>query len=167
MISGGITKFAKGTCGQRFQVNGEGGFLIMRSRNLKGILTTNNIDGSIISISPILHLSAQSRRNVQDLSASAQAKVRIEGGAPLAGFAFTGLGIHRQRSLRSRPRWASKLMSHVETARAMSLLPWRRTRNFDFPVGGYYNGYYAMWLFGTCMKFGTTESSWREFGEES
>jgi len=48
-------------------------------------------------------------------------------------------------------------MSHVETAKGNEFIALASDTNFDFPVGGYYNGYYAMMVVRHMHEFGTTE----------
>src|SRR5678809_608214 len=48
-------------------------------------------------------------------------------------------------------------MSHVETAKGNEFIALASDTNFDFPVGGYYNGYYAMMAVRHMHEFGTTE----------
>src|SRR2546428_9686713 len=48
-------------------------------------------------------------------------------------------------------------MSHVETAKGNEFIALASDTNYDFPVGGYYNGYYAMMVVRHMHEFGTTE----------
>jgi len=47
-------------------------------------------------------------------------------------------------------------MSHVETWKGTNSSHWRPTLSFDYPVGGFYSGYYAMMVTRHMKEFGTT-----------
>ncbi len=159
MISGGITKFAKAHTGKDFR-------LMVREamdyalNDLDGKLSVDDIDGSFISyFSDHFARQAMAGAMVQDfLGMCPKPYVRIEGGGATGGLCFQ----QAWESIASgRNEVAAAMgfetMSHVETAKGNEFIALASDTNFDFPVGGYYNGYYAMMVVRHMHEFGTTE----------
>src|SRR4030095_1936563 len=159
MISGGITKFAKAHADKDFR------FMVKEAfdyalHDLGGKLTTADIEGSVISyFSDHFTFQLKAGAMVQDyVGLCPKPNVRIEGGGATGGLCFQ----QAWESVASgRYEVAAAMgfetMSHVETAKGNELIALASDTNFDFPVGGYYNGYYAMMVVRHMHEFGTTE----------
>ncbi len=159
MISGGITKFAKAHADKDFR------FMVKEAfdyslNDLGGTFTTNDIDGSVISyFSDHFTFQLKAGAMVQDyVGLCPKPNVRIEGGGATGGLCFQQ-GWESVASGRYDVAAAMgfETMSHVETAKGNEFIALASDTNFDYPVGGYYNGYYAMMVVRHMHEFGTTE----------
>ena len=159
LIAGGITKFAKAHPDKDFR------FMVKEAldyalRDLGGKLTTHDIDGSVISyFSDHFTFQLKAGAMVQDyVGLCPKPHVRIEGGGATGGLCFQ----QAWESVASGrfevvAAMGFETMSHVETAKGNEFIALASDTNFDFPVGGYYNGYYAMMVVRHMHEFGTTE----------
>src|SRR5207247_6449422 len=146
VISGGITKFAKAHPDKDFRLMVKEAF-DYALRDLDGRLATNDIDGSVISyFSDHFTFQLKAGAMVQDfVGLCPKPNVRIEGGGATGGLCFQ----QAWESVASGrfevvAAMGFETMSHVETAKGNEFIALASDTNFDFPVGGYYNGYYAM-----------------------
>src|SRR3989475_3896936 len=159
MISGGITKFAKAHPDKDFRLMVKQAFDYALA-DLGGKLTLADIDGSVISYFSD-HFTRQLKAGamVQDyVGLCPKPHVRIEGGGATGGLCFQ----QAWESVASgrfevAAAMGFETMSHVETAKGNEFIALASDTNFDFPVGGYYNGYYAMMVVRHMHEFGTTE----------
>src|SRR5436309_8968709 len=159
MIAGGITKFAKAHADKDFR------FMVKEAldyslNDLGGRLALADIDGSVISYFSD-HFTSQLKAGamVQDyVGLCPKPHVRIEGGGATGGLCFQQPW---ESAASGRYEVAAAMgfetMSHVETAKGNEFIALASDTNFDFPVGGYYNGYYAMMVVRHMHEFGTTE----------
>ena len=159
VIAGGITKFAKAHPDKDFR------FMVKEAldyalRDLGGMLTTHDIDGSVISyFSDHFTFQLKAGAMVQDyVGLCPKPHVRIEGGGATGGLCFQqaweSIACGRFEVVAAM---GFETMSHVETAKGNEFIALASDTNFDFPVGGYYNGYYAMMVVRHMHEFGTTE----------
>jgi acetyl-CoA C-acetyltransferase len=159
MISGGITKFAKAhsTRDFRFMVKEALDYALA---DLEGKLQPAGIDGSVISyFSDHFTFQLKAGAMVQDyVGLCPKPNVRIEGGGATGGLCFQqaweSVASGRYEVVAAM---GFETMSHVETAKGNEFIALASDTNFDFPVGGYYNGYYAMMVVRHMHEFGTTE----------
>src|SRR5438876_6216170 len=159
MISGGITKFAKAHPDKDFRLMVKEA-LDYALKDLGGKLSPAHIDCSVISyFSDHFTYQLKAGAMVQDyVGLCPKPHVRIEGGGATGGLCFQ----QAWESVASgRYEVAAAMgfetMSHVETAKGNEFIALASDTNYDFPVGGYYNGYYAMMVVRHMHEFGTTE----------
>src|SRR5262245_35983793 len=159
MIAGGITRFAKAHADKDFR------FMVKEALDyalgdLDGRLTPAGIDGSVISyFSDHFTFQLKAGAMVQDYTGLCpKPHVRIEGGGATGGLCFQqaweSVASGRYEVVAAM---GFETMSHVETAKGNEFIALASDTNFDFPVGGYYNGYYAMMVVRHMHEFGTTE----------
>jgi acetyl-CoA C-acetyltransferase len=159
MVSGGITKFAKAQPFKDFRLMVKEA-LDYALGDLGGKLTTNDIDGSVISyFSDHFTYQLKAGAMVQDyVGLCPKPHVRVEGGGATGGLCFQqaweSVASGRYEVVAAM---GFETMSHVETAKGNEFIALASDTNFDFPVGGYYNGYYAMMVVRHMHEFGTTE----------
>jgi acetyl-CoA C-acetyltransferase len=159
MISGGITKFAKAHADKDFRYMVKEAFDYALA-DLEGKLSTEDIDGSVISyFSDHFTYQLKAGAMVQDyVGLCPKPNVRIEGGGATGGLCFQqaweSVASGRYNVVAAM---GFETMSHVETAKGNEFIALASDTNFDFPVGGYYNGYYAMMVVRHMHEFGTTE----------
>jgi acetyl-CoA C-acetyltransferase len=159
MIAGGITKFAKAHPDKDFRLMVKEA-LDYALHDLGGKLRPVDIDGSVISyFSDHFTYQLKAGAMVQDYCGLCpKPHVRIEGGGATGGLCFQ----QAWESVASGrydvvAAMGFETMSHVETAKGNEFIALASDTNFDFPVGGYYNGYYAMMVVRHMHEFGTTE----------
>src|SRR3989449_6516994 len=159
MISGGITRFAKAHADKDFRLMVKEAF-DYALQDLGGKLSVKDINGSVISyFSDHFAFQLKAGAMVQDyVGLCPKPHVRIEGGGATGGLCFQ----QAWESIASgrfevAAAMGFETMSHVETAKGNEFIALASDTNFDFPVGGYYNGYYAMMVVRHMHEFGTTE----------
>jgi acetyl-CoA C-acetyltransferase len=159
LIAGGITKFAKAHADKDFRLMVKEAFDYALA-DLDGRLAPADIDGSVISyFSDHFTFQLKAGAMVQDfLGLCPKPHVRIEGGGATGGLclqqAWESIASGRYEVAAAM---GFETMSHVETAKGNEFIALASDTNFDFPVGGYYNGYYAMMVVRHMHEFGTTE----------
>ena len=143
MISGGITRFAKAHPDMDFRLMVKQA-LDYALKDLGGKLRTADIDGSVISyFSDHFTYQLKAGAMVQDyVGLCPKPHVRIEGGGATGGLCFQ----QAWESIASgrfevAAAMGFETMSHVETAKGNEFIALASDTNFDFPVGGYYNGH--------------------------
>src|SRR3989454_4251989 len=159
MIAGGITRFAKAHADKDFRLMVKEAF-DYALKDLGGKLSVDNIDGSVVSyFSDHFTFQLKAGAMVQDfVGMCPKPHVRIEGGGATGGLCFQ----QAWESIASGRfevvcAMGFETMSHVETAKGNEFIALASDTNFDFPVGGYYNGDYAMMVVRHMHEFGTTE----------
>src|SRR5881409_2779471 len=158
VIAGGITKFAKAHPDKDFRLMVKEA-LDYALADLGGKLTLDDIDGSVISYFSD-HFTRQLKAGamVQDyVGLCPKPHVRIEGGGATGGLCFQ----QAWESVASGrydvvAAMGFETMSHVETWKGNEFIALASDTNYDFPVGGFYNGYYAMMVQRHMHEFGTT-----------
>jgi acetyl-CoA C-acetyltransferase len=157
MISGGITKFAKAHADKDFRLMVKEAFDYAMS-DLPG-LSREMIDGSVCSYFSD-HFTRQLKAGamVQDyLGLCPKPSKRIEGGGATGGLCFQAAW-EAVASGRMEICLAMgfETMSRVNTWKGNEFIALASDTNFDYPVGGYYTGYYAMMVQRHMFEFGTT-----------
>ena len=157
MISGGITKFAKSHPQKDFR-------LMVREAldyalaDLPG-LTRGDIDGSVCSyFSDHFTRQLMAGAMVQDyLGLNPKPSRRVEGGGATGGLCFQSaweaVASGRQEVCLAM---GFETMGRVNTWKGNEFIALASDTNFDYPVGGFYTGYYAMMVRRHMHEFGTT-----------
>src|SRR5436190_12999639 len=159
MIAGGITKFAKAHPDKDFRLMVKQAFDYALN-DLVGRLTVADIDGSVISYFSD-HFTRQLKAGamVQDfVGLCPKPNVRIEGGGATGGLCFQA-AVQAVASGRMEVCAAMgfETMSSVETWKGNDFIALASDTKFDYPLGGFYTGYYAMMAVRHMHEFGTTE----------
>ncbi len=157
MISGGITKFAKAHPDKDFRLMVKEAFDYALA-DVPG-LTREGIDGSVCSYFSD-HFTRQLKAGamVQDyLGLCPKPTRRIEGGGATGGLCFQSAW-EAVASGRMEVCLAMgfETMSRVNTWKGNEFIALASDTNFDYPVGGFYTGYYAMMVRRHMHEFGTT-----------
>jgi acetyl-CoA C-acetyltransferase len=157
MISGGITKFAKAHPDKDFRLMVKEAFDYALAE-APG-LTRARIDGSVCSYFSD-HFTRQLKAGamVQDyLGLCPKPSRRIEGGGATGGLCFQSAW-EAVASGRMEVCLAMgfETMSRVNTWKGNEFIALASDTNFDYPVGGFYTGYYAMMVRRHMHEFGTT-----------
>src|SRR2546427_1077431 len=159
MIYGGITRFAKAQADKDFRLMVKEAFDYALA-DLGGKLTTQDIDGSVISyFSDHFTFQLKAGAMVQDfVGLCPKPNVRIEGGGATGGLCFQqaweSVASGRDEVVAGM---GFETMSHVETAKGNEVIAPASDTHFYFPGGRYYNGYYSMIALGRMPTFGTAE----------
>ncbi|HLH86109.1 MAG TPA: thiolase domain-containing protein [Thermoplasmataceae archaeon] len=156
MISGGVTKFAKASPEMDFRLRVKKAFdYALNDINL-GL---DQIDGSVASyFSDHFQRQLMSGIMVQDyLGLTPKPSKRVEGGGATGGLAFqTGFEEVASGRMDVCAVYGFETMSHVNTWKGNEFIALASDTNFDYPVGGFYTGYYAMMAVRHMHEFGTT-----------
>jgi acetyl-CoA C-acetyltransferase len=157
MISGGITKFAKAHPDKDFRLMVKEAFDY--AMDDVPALTRKTIDGSVCSyFSDHFTRQLMSGAMVQDyLGLSPKPSRRVEGGGATGGLCFQSAW-EAVASGRMDVCLAMgfETMSRVNTWKGNEFIALASDTNFDYPVGGFYSGYYAMMVRRHMHEFGTT-----------
>jgi acetyl-CoA C-acetyltransferase len=157
MITGGITRFAKAHPDKDFR------FMVREAfdyalADLPG-LSRADIDGSVCSYFSD-HFTRQLKAGamVQDyLGLCPKPSRRIEGGGATGGLclqsAWEAIASGRMEVCLAM---GFETMSRVNTWKGNEFIALASDTNFDYPVGGFYTGYYAMMVRRHMHEFGTT-----------
>ncbi len=145
MVTGGLTKFAKAHPAMDFRL------MVKRAYDyaLKGVpgLTADRIDGTRISyFSDHFARQLKAAIMVQDyLGMNPKGSVRIEWGGATGGECFQA-AYEAVASGRMDVCLAAgfETMSRVATWKGNEFIALASDTNFDFPLGGFYTGYYAL-----------------------
>ncbi len=157
MISGGITRFAKAHPEKDFRVMVKEAFDY--AANDLPDFNKDYIDGTVCSYFSD-HFTRQLKAGamVQDyLGLCPKPSRRIEGGGATGGLCFQAAW-EAVASGRMEVCLAMgfETMSRVNTWKGNEFIALASDTNFDFPVGGFYTGYYAMMVRRHMFEFGTT-----------
>src|SRR5436190_927010 len=159
MVSGGIARFA--------EAHPDRGVRIMVKcacdaalGDLGGRLTVADIDGSVISYFSD-HFTGQLKAGamVQDfVGLCPKPNIRIEGGGATGGLCFQA-AVQAVASGRFEVCAAMgfETMSTVETWKGNDFIALASDVKFDYPLGGFYTGYYAMMAVRHMHEFASTE----------
>jgi acetyl-CoA C-acetyltransferase len=157
MISGGITKFAKALPKSDFRRMVKDA-LEYAMKDLPK-LTLEQIDGSVCSyFSDHFTRQLMAGAMVQDyLGLNPKPSRRVEGGGATGGLCFQSAW-ESVASGRMDVCLAMgfETMGRVNTWKGNEFIALASDTNFDYPVGGFYSGYYAMMLNRHMHEFGTT-----------
>ena len=159
-ISGGVSKFAKARPDKTFQaVIKEAYDYAIQDIGLTFEQFTELVDGSVASYFSD-HFSRQLMAGImaQDyLGLCPKPGHRVEGGGATGGLCFQ----EAWKSVASGHMdicvaYGFETMSHVETWKGNEFIALASDVSFDYPVGGFYSGYYAMMVTRHMKEFGTT-----------
>ncbi len=159
-ISGGVSKFAKSRPDKSFQALVKEAYdYAIDDLGLSFPVFTDNVDGSVASYFSD-HFSRQLMAAIlaQDyLGLCPKPSHRVEGGGATGGLCFQ----EAWKSIASGHMdvvvaYGFETMSHVETWKGNEFIALASDVSFDYPVGGFYSGYYAMMVTRHMKEFGTT-----------
>ncbi|MSM38855.1 MAG: thiolase domain-containing protein [Geobacter sp.] len=157
MITGGITRFAKAHPDKDFRLMVKEAFEYALA-DLPG-LDRDLIDGSVCSyFSDHFTRQPMAGAMVQDyLGLCPKPSRRVEGGGATGGLCFQAAW-EAVASGRMEVCLAMgfETMSRVNTWKGNEFIALASDTNFDYPVGGFYTGYYAMMVRRHMHEFGTT-----------
>lgn len=157
MISGGITKFAKAHPEKDFRLMVKEAFDYTLG-DLPG-LSRELIDGSVCSYFSD-HFTRQLKAGamVQDyLGLCPKPSRRIEGGGATGGLCYqSAWEAVASGRMEVCAAFGFETMSRVNTWKGNEFIALASDTNFDYPVGGFYTGYYAMMVRRHMHEFGTT-----------
>ncbi|HJZ13653.1 MAG TPA: thiolase domain-containing protein, partial [Acidobacteriota bacterium] len=159
-VSGGVSKFAKARPDKTFQaVVKEAYDYSIQDLGLDFRKFTELVDGSVASyFSDHFQRQLMSGIMVQDyLGLCPKPGHRVEGGGATGGLCFQ----EAWKSVASGcmdicVAYGFESMSHVETWKGNEFIALASDVSFDYPVGGFYSGYYAMMVTRHMKEFGTT-----------
>jgi acetyl-CoA C-acetyltransferase len=159
-IAGGVSKFAKARPDKTFQaVIKEAYDYAITDLGLDFPTFTRLADGSVASYFSD-HFARQLMAGImaQDyLGLCPKPGHRVEGGGATGGLCFQ----EAWKSVASGHMdvcvaYGFETMSHVETWKGNEFIALASDVSFDYPVGGFYSGYYAMMVTRHMKEFGTT-----------
>ncbi len=159
-ISGGVSKFAKARPDKTFQaIVKEAYTYAIDDIGLDFPTFTKLVDGSVASYFSD-HFTRQLMAGImaQDyLGLCPKPSHRVEGGGATGGLCFQ----EAWKSVASGHMdicvaYGFETMSHVETWKGNEFIALASDISFDYPVGGFYSGYYAMMVTRHMKEFGTT-----------
>lgn len=160
VISGGVSKFAKARPDKTFQaIVKEAYDYAVQDIGLEYTTFNDLVDGSVASYFSD-HFARQLMAGimVQDyLGLVPKPGHRVEGGGATGGICFQ----EAWKSVASGHMdicvaYGFETMSHVETWKGNEFIALASDISFDYPVGGFYSGYYAMMVTRHMKEFGTT-----------
>jgi acetyl-CoA C-acetyltransferase len=159
-VSGGVSKFAKARPDKTFQaIIKEAYDYAIDDIGLTFEEFTELVDGSVASYFSD-HFSRQLMAGImaQDyLGLCPKPSHRVEGGGATGGLCFQ----EAWKSIASGVMdvcvaYGFETMSHVNTWKGNEFIALASDVSFDYPVGGFYSGYYAMMVTRHMKEFGTT-----------
>ncbi|NOY84112.1 MAG: thiolase domain-containing protein [Nitrospirae bacterium] len=157
MIGGGLTPFKKSHADLDFRALVKMAFDAARE-DLPG-LTLEMIDGSVASyFSDFFARQTMAGIMAHDyLGLCPKPSRRVEGGGATGGLCFQSAweAVSSGR-MELCLAFGFETMSHVNTWKGNEFIALASDTNFDYPVGGFYTGYYAMMVQRHMYEFGTT-----------
>ena len=159
-ISGGVSKFAKSRPDKTYQaVVKEAYDYAINDLEISFPAFTEIVDGSVASYFSD-HFTRQLMAAImaQDyLGLCPKPSHRVEGGGATGGLCFQ----EAWKSIASghmevAAAYGFETMSHVETWKGNEFIALASDVSFDYPVGGFYSGYYAMMVTRHMKEYGTT-----------
>lgn len=159
MVSGGITKFAKARPEMTFQLMVKKAYdYALNDIGLTHREAVAAIDGTVASYFSD-HFTRQLMAGimVQDyLGLVPKPGHRVEGGGATGGICFQeGYKSVASGVMDVCLTYGFETMSHVNTWKGNEFIALASDVNFDYPVGGFYTGYYAMMVVRHMKEFGT------------
>jgi acetyl-CoA C-acetyltransferase len=159
-ISGGVSKFAKARPDKNFQALVKEAYdYAIADIELDFPTFTSIVDGSVASYFSD-HFTRQLMAAImtQDyLGLCPKPSHRVEGGGATGGLCFQ----EAWKSIASGhmdvcAAYGFETMSHVETWKGNEFIALASDISWDYPVGGFYSGYYAMMVTRHMKEYGTT-----------
>ncbi len=159
-VSGGVSKFAKARPDKTFQaVVKEAYDYAIRDLGLDFRRFTEMVDGSVASYFSD-HFTRQLMAGImaQDyLGLCPKPGHRVEGGGATGGICFQeGWKNIASGLMDICVAYGFETMSHVNTWKGNEFIALASDVSLDYPVGGFYSGYYAMMVTRHMKEFGTT-----------
>ena len=159
-VSGGVSKFAKARPDKTFQaIVKEAYDYAIHDIGLDFRQFTEIVDGSVASyFSDHFQRQLMSGIMVQDyLGLCPKPSHRVEGGGATGGLSFQeGWKQVASGYMDVCAVYGFETMAHVETWKGNEFIALASDVSFDYPVGGFYSGYYAMMVTRHMKEFGTT-----------
>ncbi len=159
-VSGGVSKFAKARQDKTFQaIVKEAYDYAINDIGLENGQFNEICDGSVASyFSDHFQRQLMSGIMVQDyLGLCPKPSHRVEGGGATGGLSFQeGWKNIASGTMDVCAVYGFETMSHVETWKGNEFIALASDVSFDYPVGGFYSGYYAMMVVRHMKEFGTT-----------
>ena len=160
VVSGGVSKFAKARPDKTFQaIVKEAYDYAIQDLGLSFPQFTELVDGSVASyFSDHFQRQLMSGIMAQDyLGLCPKPSHRVEGGGATGGLCLQ----EAWKSVASGSMdicvaYGFETMSHVNTWKGNEFIALASDVSFDYPVGGFYSGYYAMMVTRHMKEFGTT-----------
>ncbi|MBI2995505.1 MAG: thiolase domain-containing protein [Candidatus Melainabacteria bacterium] len=160
VVAGGISKFAKARPDKTFPaIVKESYELLLNDLGLVPKQAFELIDGTVGSyFSDHFLRQLKGATMVQDyLGLCPKPSHRIEGGGATGGLAFQeGWKSIASGNMDVCLVFGFETMSHVNTWKGNEFIALASDVSFDYPVGGFYTGYYAMMVVRHMQEFGTT-----------
>jgi acetyl-CoA C-acetyltransferase len=160
VVSGGVSKFAKARPDKTFQgIVKEAYDYAIQDLGLTFPQFTELVDGSVASyFSDHFQRQLMSGIMAQDyLGLCPKPSHRVEGGGATGGLSFQeGWKSVASGSMDICVVYGFETMSHVNTWKGNEFIALASDVSFDYPVGGFYSGYYAMMVTRHMKEFGTT-----------
>ncbi|MEW5986060.1 MAG: thiolase domain-containing protein [Chloroflexota bacterium] len=160
VVSGGVSKFAKARPDKTFQaVVKEAYDYAIADIGLEFRQAAELVDGSVASyFSDHFMRQLKAGTMVQDyLGLCPKPSHRVEGGGATGGLSFQeGWKNIASGHMDVCVVFGWETMSHVETWKGNEFIALASDVSFDYPVGGFYSGYYAMMVTRHMKEFGTT-----------
>lgn len=159
-VSGGVSKFTKARPDKTFQaIVKEAYDYAISDLNMDFSTFTQLVDGSVASYFSD-HFTRQLMAGImaQDyLGLCPKPSHRVEGGGATGGLCFQ----EAWKAIASGHMdlcvaYGFETMSHVETWKGNEFIALASDASWDYPVGGFYSGYYAMMVTRHMKEFGTT-----------
>lgn len=159
-ISGGVSKFAKARPDKTFQaITKEAYNYALKDIGMEFEPFTEIVDGSVVSYFSD-HFSRQLMAGIMStdyLGLCPKPNHRVEGGGATGGICFQeGWKAVASGYMDVCLAYGFETMSHVETWKGNEFIALASDVSFDYPVGGFYSGYYAMMVTRHMKEFGTT-----------
>jgi acetyl-CoA C-acetyltransferase len=160
VVSGGVSKFAKARPDKTFQAIAKEAYdYAIHDLGLTFAQFTELVDGSVASyFSDHFQRQLMSGIMAQDyLGLCPKPGHRVEGGGATGGICFQEAWKSVASGLMDIcVAYGFETMSHVETWKGNEFIALASDVSFDYPVGGFYSGYYAMMVTRHMKEFGTT-----------
>lgn len=160
VVAGGISKFAKARSDKTFPaIVKESYELLLQDLGIESKKAFEIIDGTVASyFSDHFLRQLKGATMVQDyLGLCPKPSHRVEGGGATGGLAFQeGWKSVASGNMDVCLVFGFETMSHVNTWKGNEFIALASDVSFDYPVGGFYTGYYAMMVVRHMQEFGTT-----------
>jgi len=160
VVAGGVSKFAKARPDVTFQAMVKEAYdYILKDLGIEHRQAFELIDGTVGSyFSDHFARQLMAAIMIQDyLGLVPKPSFRVEGGGATGGICFQEA--YKQVASGYMDvclAYGFEKMSHVETWKGNEFIAMASDNDFDYPVGGFYSGYYAMMVVRHMHEFGTT-----------